>query len=73
MRVRDIAIVVGITERAVTMILTDLEEAGVLAREREGRRNLYTVNPDAPLRHSVESHKSVRDLLHLAEVESEGA
>lgn len=69
LRVRDIAMVVGITERAVTMILTDLEEAGVLVREREGRRNLYTINPEAPLRHSVESHKCVRDLLHLAEVE----
>lgn len=71
LRVRDIAAAVGITERAVTMILADLEEAGVLVREREGRRNLYTINPEAPLRHSVESHRNVRDLLLLAEIDSE--
>ena len=69
LRVRDLAMVVGITERAVSAILTDLEEAGVLVRERAGRRNMYTINPDAPLRHSVESHRKVSDLLQLAEVE----
>jgi DNA-binding MarR family transcriptional regulator len=70
LRVRDLAVVVGVTERAVSAILTDLEEAGVLVRGREGRRNVYEINPEAPLRHSVESHRSVRDLLLLAEVES---
>jgi predicted transcriptional regulator len=70
LRVRDLAVVVGVTERAVSAILTDLEEAGVLVRGREGRRNVYVINPEAPLRHSVESHRSVRDLLLLAEVES---
>jgi DNA-binding MarR family transcriptional regulator len=70
LRVRDLAAVVGVTERAVSAILTDLEEAGVLVREREGRRNVYAINPEAPLRHSVESHRNVRDLLQLAEVES---
>jgi DNA-binding MarR family transcriptional regulator len=70
LRVRDLAAAVGITERAVSGILADLEEAGVLAREREGRRNVYVINPEAPLRHSVESHRTVRDILQLAEVES---
>lgn len=71
LRVRDLAVVVGITERAVSTILTDLEEAGVLVRERAGRRNMYTINSEAPLRHSVESHRKVSDLLQLAEVEPE--
>jgi DNA-binding MarR family transcriptional regulator len=70
LRVRDLATVVGVTERAVSAILADLEEAGVLVREREGRRNVYVINPEAPLRHSVESHRTVRDILQLAEVES---
>jgi DNA-binding MarR family transcriptional regulator len=73
LRVRDLAEVVGVTERAVSAILADLEEAGVLVREREGRRNVYAINPEAPLRHSVESHRNVRDLLQLAEVESGGS
>ena len=70
LRVRDLATIVGVTERAVSAILADLEEAGVLVREREGRRNVYVINPEAPLRHSVESHRNVRDILQLAEVES---
>jgi DNA-binding MarR family transcriptional regulator len=70
LRVRDLAVVVGVTERAVSAILTDLEEAAVLVRGRDGRRNVYVINPEAPLRHSVESHRNVRDLLLLAEVES---
>lgn len=64
-RLRDVATDVGITERAVQMIVHDLEEAGVLSHRREGRRNVYTVYPDHPLRHPVESHRTVRDLLRL--------
>lgn len=69
LRVRDLAMLVGITERAVANILADLEEAGVLSRERSGRRNVYEIEDDAPLRHPVESHRRVRDILKLAEVE----
>lgn len=70
LRVRDLAMVVGITERAVASILADLEEAGVLVRERSGRRNVYTIEEEAPLRHPVEGHRKVRDILQLAEVDS---
>lgn len=69
MRVRDLAMAVGITERAVASILTDLEEADVLMRERSGRRNVYTIDDDAPLRHPVEGYRKVRDILLLAEVD----
>lgn len=68
LRVRDLAVLVGVTERAVANILADLEEAGVLSRERSGRRNVYQIH-DAPLRHPVESHRRVSDILKLAEVE----
>ena len=67
LRVRDLAEKVGITERAVAQILSDLQAARVLSKRRVGRRNVYLVNANAPLRHSVESHRTVADLLRLAE------
>ena len=65
-RVRDIAELVGITERAVLQILSDLEGAGVLEREREGRRNIYRVNAEVQLRHPLEAGHRVQELLSLA-------
>ncbi|MEZ5362632.1 MAG: winged helix-turn-helix transcriptional regulator [Bryobacterales bacterium] len=62
---REVADTVGITERAVQRIVSELEEAGVLERSRNGRRNVYEVKADRPLRHPVESHCSVADLLGL--------
>jgi DNA-binding transcriptional regulator PaaX len=67
-RLRDVADRIGITERAVQAIVGDLEAAGVLVRHREGRRNHYEIRPDHPLRHPVEAHRSVRDLLHMVDV-----
>lgn len=64
-RLRDVAQSVGITERAVQKIVTDLETAGVLERERSGRRNSYRLNLEAPLRHALESHQTVGVLLSL--------
>ncbi|MFP4485151.1 MAG: helix-turn-helix transcriptional regulator [Spirochaetota bacterium] len=64
-RLRDVAQRIGITERAVQMIVSDLEEAGVLERHRQGRRNHYEIKPDTPLRHPVEAHRTVRDLLNM--------
>ncbi|MER6817560.1 winged helix-turn-helix domain-containing protein [Spirillospora sp. NPDC000708] len=48
-RVRDIAEQVGVTERAVQRITTDLESAGYLTRARTGRRTRYAVDLDQPL------------------------
>ena len=42
-RLRDIASAVGITERAAQRIVSDLVASGYVEREREGRRNSYTV------------------------------
>ncbi|MCB9601479.1 MAG: winged helix-turn-helix transcriptional regulator [Sandaracinus sp.] len=64
-RVRDVALEVGITERAVQRILGELEEAGVVRREKRGRRNHYEVESEAPLRHPMEAHRTVGDLLRL--------
>lgn len=64
-RLRDIAAAVGITERAVQRIVGELESAGYLERARDGRRNLYTVHEDLPLRHPIERHRSVVELIAL--------
>ena len=64
-RLREVAADVGITERAVQKIVADLEQAGVLTRQREGRRNRYELHPDVPLRHPIEAHCSAGDLMQM--------
>jgi predicted ArsR family transcriptional regulator len=64
-RLRDVAARVGITERAVQRIVTDLETEGYLTVSKEGRRNRYQVNYDRPLRHPIERHRNVEALIGL--------
>lgn len=42
--VREMAVGMGVTERAVVAILNQLEEAGVIERTRDGRRNTYEID-----------------------------
>ena len=63
MRLRDVAQAVGITERAAQRIVSDLEQAEVLTRIRDGRRNRYVLHLDKPLRHPLEAHCSIAELL----------
>lgn len=65
MRLRDVSLAVGITERAVHKIVAELEAGGILERERQGRRNSYHIHPNLPLRHPVESHCTVEGLLEF--------
>lgn len=62
---REVAIQVGITERAVQRIIQDLEDDGFIERERLGRRNRYRIIMTQPLRHPIESHRRIGDLLAL--------
>jgi len=62
-RLREVADRVGITERRVNGILADLEKAGIITVTKVGRRNSYTIDRTAQLRHPLESHKTVGDLL----------
>lgn len=67
-RLRDVAVQVGITERAVQRIVSDLEAAGVLSRERDpadARRNRYRIDTQVPLRHALEAHCRIGALLDL--------
>jgi predicted ArsR family transcriptional regulator len=63
LRVREIADKVGITERAALRILGELQSAGIVTAEKMGRRNKYTVHLDRNLRHPLESHKTLGDLM----------
>lgn len=63
LRVRDIADRVDITERTATQIIADLEASGIVEREKRGRRNHYVVRPHHPLRHRLEEHHQVADLI----------
>ncbi|MGJ8676307.1 MAG: helix-turn-helix transcriptional regulator [Akkermansiaceae bacterium] len=62
---REIALDIGITERAVQRIVADLEEGGFLTRERSGRQNSYKLNHEKALRHSLEAHRNIGDLLSV--------
>ncbi len=62
-RMADIASVVGISERAVQKIMAQLVEAGVISRERVGRRNAYRIHRTSRLRHPIEADRSVASLL----------
>lgn len=62
---REVAVRVGITERAVQRIIQDLEEGGFIQRERVGRQNRYRVLKDQPLRHPIEAHRKIGDLLKM--------
>jgi DNA-binding MarR family transcriptional regulator len=64
-RIRDIAKSVGITERRIQGIITDLEAAGYIEIERIGRRNTYTVKKNLRFRHPSESHRSIGSLIKI--------
>jgi DNA-binding IclR family transcriptional regulator len=64
-RMRDLAQVVGVTERTVQAIIADLEAAGYVTHTRVGRRNRYTVDLDKPFRHSAQDGHLVGPVLDL--------
>ena len=64
-RLRDIGDAVGITERAAHRIVGELAAAGYLVRERNGRRNRYSVNSHLPLPDAPARSKRVGDLLQV--------
>jgi hypothetical protein len=64
-RLRDVAALVGITERAVQAIVADLEAEGYLTRIRVGRRNVYRLHPQRRFRHPAEARHRIGELLEL--------
>jgi predicted transcriptional regulator len=70
-RFRDIALRVGITERAAQRIVADLIESGYVESERVGRRNRYHINADSAMRHPAQEGHEIGELLKLLQVETE--
>ena len=68
-RFRDIAQMVGITERAAQRIVADLIESGYVERERVGRRNRYRVNPEIAMRHPAQDGHDIGELLQLLKLD----
>jgi len=68
---REVALQVGITERATQRIVAELEEAGYVSHERVGRRNRYEVHAELPLRHPLEDHLEIGALLRVLKQNSE--
>lgn len=62
---REVALAVGITERAVQRIISELEAAGYLKREKVGRQNTYTLHRDLKLRHALEENSTIGELLEV--------
>jgi DNA-binding MarR family transcriptional regulator len=65
MVLREVAARVGITERAVQRIIADLEKEGFIEREKIGRQNCYRILTDQSLRHPIEAHRTIDDLLAM--------
>jgi len=64
-RIRDISDAVGLTERTVQAIVTDLEAAGYITRSRTGRRTRYTVQHDTSFRHPAQEGLRVGPFLAM--------
>jgi DNA-binding MarR family transcriptional regulator len=64
---RELGVQIGITERAVQVILADLTDSGYLVKKKVGRRNLYTVNRKGRLRHPLEAHHTIGELITALE------
>lgn len=62
---REVAQEVGITERRVRLIISDLAEDGYISKIREGRNVRYRAAIEMPLRHKTQRDVAVRHLLAI--------
>lgn len=65
LRIRELAMAIGITERSIQRILADFAEEGYLSTLRQGRANTHVVDTIKPLEHPIESHRKTGDLIRL--------
>lgn len=64
-RIREIANLIGITEKSAIKIICNLKNEDYLTVVRIGRRNKYKVNHKLRFRHSMESHKSIDGFIKI--------
>jgi DNA-binding MarR family transcriptional regulator len=62
-KIEELAAILGVTSRSVVNVLNDLVEGGYLTKSKLGRRNRYSINKEAKLRHATSGQKSVGDLI----------
>lgn len=67
-RLRDIAVRAGVTERTAAQIVRELERVGYLAKIRNGRRNHYEIRTELSLRHPSHHHRTVGELIRFLEL-----
>jgi len=61
--VRELAAAASLTERQAHRVLADLVASGYITRTRVGRRNVYRVDEDRPMRHRTVAHHQIKELL----------
>jgi len=64
-RLRDIAATVGITERSVFGVVTDLAAAGYAVKQKDGRRNRYQIHAHLPPHEPASRQLAIGDVLAL--------
>ena len=64
-RVRDLAAMVGVTERSAHAIVTDLVDAGYVIKDKDGRRNRYRIQEHLPLRDPITQERTIGEMLDL--------
>jgi hypothetical protein len=64
-RLRDIAAMVGITERSAYGIVSDLAAAGYAVKQKDGRRNRYQIQAHLPLRGPTSQQLAIGEVLAL--------
>jgi predicted transcriptional regulator len=62
-RLRDIAATLDITERSAFGIVTELVGAGYVVKEKDGRRNRYSIQGHLPMRDSVARERTIGEIL----------
>ena len=66
---RELSSLIGVTERSVRNIVSDLESEGYIKKSKQGRQLMYKINPHLPFRHQTQSDKAIRILLEALDRE----
>jgi hypothetical protein len=64
-RLRDIAAMVGVTERSAHDMVSDLVDTGYVVKDKEGRRNQYRIQEHLPLRDPISQEPTIGEMLDL--------
>src|ERR1700751_6330200 len=64
-RLRDIGERIGITERAAHRIVAELADAGYITRQRNGRRNYYTIDAHLPFPDTLAREQNAGQVLEI--------